>query len=389
MSYIRTPGGLHLVLNGKAQTLAKTDPVYPKVVEALGRNASDDEVLAIIEAELRRMEEATKVATDIELKGGELFYKGEAIAGTLGIRMKEMLDEGFSLEPMAAFLNNLHNNPSGRVLSRLYDFLEYGKNPITEDGCFLAYKAVREDFRDCHSGKFDNSVGAILEMPRNKVDDRDEHTCSYGFHVCSFDYLASFARSGGHVMICKVNPADVVSIPTDYNNTKMRVCRYEVIGEHEGYYTGEGDSLSATTVAVDEKNPFQVEIQREEDGHWEPMTRHARLVDGATSMEELLGEDYAYAVRLRNTVTDVTLEEKENENFVAPFDDDEPSVLDNDDNGFMLRGVLSNGNLEDIEGEDDYFSAEAAASAAFAYMENYDAVQVVDKATDEVVVTLK
>ena len=29
----------------------------------------------------------------------------------------------------------------------------------------------------------------------------------------------------------KVNPADVVSIPTDYNNTKARVCQYEVIGE--------------------------------------------------------------------------------------------------------------------------------------------------------------
>ena len=32
-------------------------------------------------------------------------------------------------------------------------------------------------------------------------------------------------------MIVKINPRDVVSIPTDYNNAKGRACRYEVIGE--------------------------------------------------------------------------------------------------------------------------------------------------------------
>ena len=32
-------------------------------------------------------------------------------------------------------------------------------------------------------------------------------------------------------MILKINPRDVVSIPTDYNDSKGRCCRYEVIGE--------------------------------------------------------------------------------------------------------------------------------------------------------------
>ena len=32
-------------------------------------------------------------------------------------------------------------------------------------------------------------------------------------------------------MIVKITPADVVSIPTDYNDAKGRACRYEVIGE--------------------------------------------------------------------------------------------------------------------------------------------------------------
>lgn len=34
-------------------------------------------------------------------------------------------------------------------------------------------------------------------------------------------------------MVLKINPQDVVSIPTDYNNTKGRCCKYTVVGELE------------------------------------------------------------------------------------------------------------------------------------------------------------
>jgi hypothetical protein len=39
-------------------------------------------------------------------------------------------------------------------------------------------------------------------------------------------------------MAIKINPADVVSIPADYDNTKGRCCRYVVASE-----LGEGDSF--------------------------------------------------------------------------------------------------------------------------------------------------
>lgn len=40
-------------------------------------------------------------------------------------------------------------------------------------------------------------------------------------------------------MVCKVNPADVGSVPSDYNNSKMRVRKYEVIGEIGDGFTHE------------------------------------------------------------------------------------------------------------------------------------------------------
>jgi hypothetical protein len=41
--------------------------------------------------------------------------------------------------------------------------------------------------------------------------------------------LSSFG--GDRTVIVKINPADVVSIPSDYNDAKGRACRYEVVGE--------------------------------------------------------------------------------------------------------------------------------------------------------------
>jgi hypothetical protein len=66
-------------------------------------------------------------------------------------------------------------------------------------------------------------------MDRNQVNDDARQTCSAGLHFCSEGYLRNFG--GARVMILKINPRDVVSIPTDYDNSKGRACRYEVVGE--------------------------------------------------------------------------------------------------------------------------------------------------------------
>lgn len=121
----------------------------------------------------------------------------------------------------------------------IYDFLEAGNIPITENGTFLTYKKINRDWTDIYSSTFDNSIGSICEMPRNMVNEDSQTTCSHGLHVCSYDYLNCYDTNNvAHcrVIICEVDPADVVSIPVDYQNTKMvLVSRYRVIGEVEEY----------------------------------------------------------------------------------------------------------------------------------------------------------
>jgi hypothetical protein len=77
----------------------------------------------------------------------------------------------------------------------------------------------------------DNSPGRVVEMERNKVDDNKDQTCSTGLHFCGLSYLGHFGGSDSRIVIVKINPRDVVSIPSDYNGAKGRACRYEVIGE--------------------------------------------------------------------------------------------------------------------------------------------------------------
>ena len=137
------------------------------------------------------------------------------------------------------------NNPSKRAVTELYGFLEKNSLPITPDGHFLAYKKVRKDFLDIHSGTMSNAVGTVVEMERNMVDDDQNRTCSTGLHFCSQEYLAHFGDGTSRTVILKINPADVVSIPNDYNNSKGRACRYEVIGE----------------LGVDPEDAFQAPVQ--------------------------------------------------------------------------------------------------------------------------------
>lgn len=158
----------------------------------------------------------------------------EVIHDVITDRIVEMIKGGFDVKPMLNFLEKLYMNPSYRAINELYTFLQHKFLPITPDGYFLAYKAVRPDFMDKYSGTFDNSVGNHVRISRRRVDDNCEQGCSYGLHVGAIDYVKSYGMHGDKVVICKVHPADVVSVPLDSEHQKVRCCGYEVVGEYNG-----------------------------------------------------------------------------------------------------------------------------------------------------------
>ena len=223
--YIVQGANIVVVIGNKSHTISRTHITYQKVLDAI--KAGDwDTVKDTIEPKKVVLSYGKG---NVSIEGEILFWKGKELNTGLAVRMIQMLQEGFPIEPMVLFMENLMSNPSKRSVQELYGFLEKSNLPITPDGHFLAYKKVRSNYFDVHSGTMDNSVGNVLEMERNEVDDNKDQTCSTGLHFCSMSYLNHFG--GERTVIVKINPRDVVSIPADYNDAKGRTCRYEVIGE--------------------------------------------------------------------------------------------------------------------------------------------------------------
>lgn len=223
--YLIQGSNVTVVIDNVPHTISKTHITYQKVVDAI--KAGEWESIRDIISPKKMVLNYGKGF--VSIVGDTLYWKGEELHNSLTSRMIEMLKEGFSVEPLANFMENLMMNPSKRAVTELYGFLEKNNLPITPDGYFLAYKRVRGDYKDCHSGTMDNSVGRYVEMDRNKVDDDRDRTCSTGLHFCSHSYLSHFG--GERTVIVKIHPADVVSIPSDYNDAKGRTCAYEVVGE--------------------------------------------------------------------------------------------------------------------------------------------------------------
>jgi hypothetical protein len=226
---VSAAGTLTVVIDAKPYTIAPDHPNYDKIKSAL-KIGDPQSIVELIDI-ARSVE--NYVEGDAEVKDGVVYYEGDAVHNTLTERILDMMAYGFPFKPMFKFMNNLMSNPSKRATEELYDFLMHKNLPITDDGCFLAYKRVNADWTDLYSNSIDNSIGKIVKMARRKVDDNREMGCSDGLHVGALEYVEGYG-SGGHVLIVKINPEHVVSVPSDHDCTKVRCCEYEVLSEFKG-----------------------------------------------------------------------------------------------------------------------------------------------------------
>jgi hypothetical protein len=226
-----TDGFLTVVVDGKQHTILASNPLFASAVSAFQIKDFDALMLALEPS--RKFLNLYAKYEQIEVKDGSVFVDGDSIQSVVADRIINFLADGVDCLPIFKFITRLQLNPSKRAVDELYTFLEHKHLPLTETGTFLAYKAVRHDFTDKHSGKFFNGVGEVLSMPRNKVDDDKNVGCSYGFHAGTLEYASNFACGSDKLVLVEIDPADVVSIPTDCEFQKLRTCRYKVVAEYE------------------------------------------------------------------------------------------------------------------------------------------------------------
>jgi len=225
-------GNLTVILKNKSHQVIPDHTNYKLILEALP-TATEDELLELVDIEKAV---ATFSQGQVSIVNGKVMFEGEEVHGSISKRILEFMSKGLPFEPLVKFLENLMENPSMQSQQELYDFLEHENLPVTEDGCFLAYKAVRKDFKDKWQGVFDNSVGQVCEMRRAKVNDNRKIGCSQGLHAGALNYVANYGNvdAGDNIVIVKINPQDVVSVPSDCDCEKLRTCKYEVVGLYQG-----------------------------------------------------------------------------------------------------------------------------------------------------------
>jgi hypothetical protein len=274
---IKTNGSVTLYLNNECLNVATDHPNYAKIIAKIKADDFDgiDTLINVAKAV------SQYTSNRVTIENGQIFYGGFAVHNTLTDRIIKMMSEGFKFDHMVKFLENLMQNPSARAVNETYWFLENYGLPITEDGCFLGYKAVRNNYTDIYSGKFDNSVGKVVSMPRNQVDDNYGKDCSQGLHVGALDYVVGYghfvkgapvAEGGNRLLLVKVNPKDVVSVPQYEGHTKMRVCEYTVVNEIKDVVK-ELDKVVYSSTA-EEVDPDACPWTSEEDSDWDNDNSH-------------------------------------------------------------------------------------------------------------------
>ena len=233
MNYIISGNGtMTIVIDNESFSIGHDHPNYMSIKECLVNNDPEGiKALIDIPASILNYSDG-----DIDIKDGVLSYQEEVIHNSLTSRIMTMMRNGFPFQPMLKFLENILSNPSNRAVEELYTFLENKNLPITEDGCFLSYKALTKDYTDKWTGAIDNSIGSIIEMQRRNVDDNCNIGCGDGLHVGAIEYVEGYRCEHNEdvVVIVKVNPRDVVSVPVDSECQKVRCCRYEVVADYAG-----------------------------------------------------------------------------------------------------------------------------------------------------------
>lgn len=256
LNFIVTENSITILINNRPEIIDSTHENFEKVEDGLKSGMNETQILELMNVGKAVEKFAAPTNGKVQVKDGEITYNGKIVHSALSRRIMSLMENGFDITPFTNFMENLYQNPSKSAVDDLYGFLEACTLPITPDGEIIMYKKVNRNYTDCHTGTIDNSIGAKPSMPRYEVNEDSNQTCSTGLHACSWGYLDKYI--GDRTMIISVNPKSVVAVPNDYNNSKIRVCEYEVIGEIDN--CDPNNDMPKNSTSNSELNKFSLKI---------------------------------------------------------------------------------------------------------------------------------
>lgn len=213
---------IQLTVNNEPFTLDKSHPTFTRLKSALERK--NWKAVPKLVTLAKALFSAT--AGNVKVEKGVVMYKGTAIHDSLARRILDLINKGQEVKPMLWFMDNLYKNPEPKAIAEFFDWWEGSSLPMTDDGCFIAYKSVDENLMDQHTHQISNAPGQVIVMTRKASNTNWRTLCSSGFHVCT----KAYGLYGTRVMSVKINPADVLAVDNDAAG-KLRCLKYEVLAE--------------------------------------------------------------------------------------------------------------------------------------------------------------
>lgn len=230
--------------DGETHIANNTHPAWEKIVK--GVLADDETIIDLfnIPESLSRL----RVSDRVSIANSKVYFDNDEVHDTLTEQIVRIYGEDGNPLPWVRFLENLAANPNPHSREHLYRHLKTGDYTITDDGLFVGYKYVKEQdggYVSDHAGyavvngevheagRVPNDIGNVIEMPRSRVTFDPNNGCSFGLHVGNWGYVSNQP----HIIEVHVNPRDVVSVPVDSSDAKVRVCRYRVVRRVTKPYT--------------------------------------------------------------------------------------------------------------------------------------------------------
>lgn len=242
------------------------------------------------------------VGAGVTVRGNDLFYEGEQLNGVLANKIVQLFEEDLDYGPFVKFLEKLtspFSTPEENEFraENLFRWLDTEDFTIDEDGDIIGYKYVDADRLSYRAGenvyrngellpwsRIPNHDGDVISMDRKHVQNDPEVGCSFGLHVGAWAYMGS----GDTILKVKVNPRDVVSVPTECNARKMRVCRYVVVGQVEDKITSSYDRAYPVSEDVEDElswddigdyNPEAGLVDTDDDDDFDPPQKFSQVRD--------------------------------------------------------------------------------------------------------------
>ena len=233
---------LTLFVRGEMYIASATHANWLKIVA--GVLAGDESVTDLFDVSKTISAKFESLSGRATVANGHLYFDGDEMHNALADEVVRFLDEGVDdWKPLIAFLEKVQQNPQEHSRNQLFEWLTRRAFTITDAGDIIGYKSVRAGDDDVFlsinsgtaivngevkTGRIPQKVGDVVTMPRADVAFDPAQGCSAGLHVANWDYASTWT-SHDAILAVAVNPRDVVSVPTDCDFQKVRVCRYQVM----------------------------------------------------------------------------------------------------------------------------------------------------------------